>query len=298
VADGEPATSATGRAAAVFGVWGLVVAGLLAIAGVDAIDELIAVRWRWLGLAAVAAVSMTICRASALVAAIDRRVALGRMAMVRVAEQGVDVTVGQRRGRSLLAWHLARAGVPEADSAAGSRRLRTARWGGICVAAVAATAAALAAGASLSMPRDAEWLVLFGAFALVAELVLRPSGAPAVDRPDPADVPPRPSTLLMLGLASVAEIAAGAVVTVAVVAAMGGGATVAGVAALHVAVVAVTTVAPLRGTPGIAMVLFVAGLAALGMPLAPAIAASVALHVIYAWVPAASAAVLRRTRAL
>jgi len=270
------------------------VVGLVLVAGPgDVADAVATPGLRWLGLAVLMLVAAEVSRATGMVAALDRRLAVGWTVVARLSSLSAAVLGGRRAGRDDLIGHLERSGIARPDSRFGLRELRRTR----AVVGTLAGAAALWAGwrqeLDLTWPDHLAWLVLLGVVAGAVQLVTaRPGWTRAADD---GDRPARRSVdRSALALLTGGEAAARVVVVVAATAAMGPGAPVAGVAMTHFACSAWAGRGPAAGAPGTGSIVMAVGLATFGMPLAPAVAAALASRGLLVWAPVAAGLLVRR----
>jgi undecaprenyl-diphosphatase len=273
---------------------GLVAAvGLVLVAGPGALfDELSTPGYRWLGVAVLALVLAEISRASGLLAAIDRRLAVGRTTLAQVSAFSSAVLDSRQAGRDELTDHLEQAGVPRSE---GRRGLRYVRRTGLVCSAVALTLAAVAGRNELldvDLPDQATWLVLLAVVAAGAPLLgagrRHDAAAPPLERPD-RRAPGWP----VLALAGSGETTTRLVCALAAAAAMGGGAPLAGVAVVHLVSTGLESRGPVSGAPGLGEVVMAAGLVAFGMALAPAVAAALTIRALLVWAPVLVGRLLR-----
>ena len=270
------------------------VAGLVIVAGPAEVGAaLTSPGPRWLGLAVVALAAAEVSRAGGIVAALDRRLAIGRTVVARLSALSAAVLAGRRAGRDELVGYLERSGVPRADGRLG---LRTAHRARLVVGSLASAAALWAhwrQDVELSLPDHLAWLLLLGAAAGAVQVA---TGRPQWTRPtDDGDRPsPRSVDLAVLAVAATAEMLARVVVTVAATAAMGAGAPIAGVVLTHLVCNGLAGRGPSAGAPGTGEVVMTIGLAAFGAPLAPAVAAALASRALLVWVPVAVGLLVRR----
>ena len=262
------------------------VVGLVVAAGPgDLADELTAPGYRWLGVAAVAVVVAEISRASALLAAVDRRLAVGRTALAQLSAFGTAVLDRRQAGRDKLVDHLERAGVPRSEGRQGNRYVRRTGllWSGVALAASSIAGWGALAGAEV--PDGAARLALLGIAAALPPLIAAGRGR----RDEPAPPPDRPDRRAprwpVLALGGAGEATARLVCAMAAAAAMGGGAPLAGIAVAHLAVTLLESRGPVAGAPGVGEVVMTAGLVAFGMALAPAVAAALATRALLVWAP-------------
>ncbi len=264
------------------------IVGLALLAGPGALlDELADPAFRWLGVAIVALLFAEISRASALLAAIDRRLAIGRTALAQVSAFSLAVVDRRQAGREDLVDHLERAGVPRSE---GRQGIRYVRWTGlICsgVALVVALAAGWAARADVDVPDEVTWFVVLGIAAALPPLIASRRGhpddaAPPLERPER-----RAPRWSVLALGGVGEATARFACAAAAVAAVGGGAPLAGVAVAHLAATGLESRGPVAGAPGVGEVVMAALLTAFGVALAPAVAAALITRALLVWAPVA-----------
>ena len=277
-----------------------VVLGLLLVKSGTAVMETIEdVGWRWLGGAVVFAALARVAAAAAVLATVDRRIAVGRVLGVRAVQDAASLLRGGAGRRRAAERFLESAGVlPEAAA----RAVRRATAG---IAAGAAVVAVVALAMGLAQPALGDWqspadalrtvLIALGAACLVAAgQVLASSGDLAWRGwrlPRPATPPQR--WTVQIGWAALGTALEVAALACAVEAA-GGRAAVLAVAAGYATLRVLWTVLPPTALPGAAEAALVALLVALGVPLADACAAVLIARALTFWIPAALGAVTAR----
>ncbi|HWH33942.1 MAG TPA: phosphatase PAP2 family protein [Acidimicrobiales bacterium] len=266
---------------------------LIAVAGPTSVaGELAAPGFRWLGLAVLCSVVAPIAGASMLLAAIDRRLALGRTALVLLHERRREIFEGRRQGRVGVIDYLERAGVREAEATRGWARREVTRLAALVIAGLLATAAA-ASGVAFSVPSQLPVLVLLAAVVLAGEVVVRDRPWPWPPRQLACGIPSWSGTNLgVLLVAGGVELASRVIATVAVVEAMGGGASVVGAAAVAALAQVVAYVGPVARGPGLGMVALAAGFSVVGAPVDVAVTAAILSQVLLVWLPVAVARVV------
>jgi glycosyltransferase 2 family protein len=162
-------TPSWGRLAVALGALGLVLVATVAVAGPgDVADELAAVSPRWLGVAFVAWAIAALASTVALVAAVERRLAVGRIALVAAAAASASAGDGRPRADGVVVERLARAGVPRIEAERAIGRCRKASWIGWVVVAFAASVDAVDHQHSLVTPdRLGALVAMAGAATLV-----------------------------------------------------------------------------------------------------------------------------------
>ncbi|RBY84790.1 phosphatase PAP2 family protein [Blastococcus sp. TF02A-26] len=292
----RPAWPAPGRmaVAAVAAGCALVLGLLLVESGTAVLETIEDVGWRWLGGAVVFAALARVAAAAAVLATVDRRIAVGRVLGVRAVQDGASLLRGRAGRRRAAERFLESAGVlPEA--AARAVRRTTA---GTVAGAAAVVVGALAMG--LGRPGLGDWqapgdalraaLIALGAACLVAAgqvLAARGGGLPDRQGVRPLRLvdPPRrwAAQVAWAALATALEAAALA----CAVQAAGGRAAVLAVAAGYAGLRLLWTALPLTGLPGAAEAALLILLVALGVPFADACAAVLIARALTFWLPAA-----------
>jgi glycosyltransferase 2 family protein len=146
---------------------------LAAIAGPDeVVDEMAAVSPRWLGIAVVAWAVAALSATVGLVAAVERRLAVGRVAVVRAIAASTAFSAGRGAATEVTASHLARAGVPRAEAGRATMRTRSAAWAAWAAVTLAALVEAVDTDHTLIRPSHLGALVGVALAALVAHLLL------------------------------------------------------------------------------------------------------------------------------
>ncbi|MGY2003692.1 phosphatase PAP2 family protein [Blastococcus sp. SYSU DS1024] len=302
----DPARSAwprPGRAAvAAVAVGSAVVLGLLLIeSGTAFLDTLEGVGWRWLGGAVVLAGLARVAAAAAVLATVDRRIAVGRILGVRAVQDSASLLHGRAGRRRAAERLLESAGVLPDAAVRAVRRTVVGTVAGAAVVLITALALGLARPGlgHWQSPADAlrPALIALGAACLVAAgQVLAGQGGSARERllvRPPRLLAPPPRWAAQVGWAATATALEAAVLVCAVEAA-GGRAAVLAVAAGYAGLRLLWTALPLTGLPGAAEAALLALLVALGVPLADACAAVLITRALTFWFPAALGAVTAR----
>lgn len=157
------------RLATALGSLVLVLAASVTVAGPGEVgDALETVRIRWLGVALVAWAISSLSSTVALIAAVERRLAIGRTALVTANAAAVAASAGSRRSVRVIADQLAQAGVPDSVTSLAVTRARRAAWVSWVAVGVAALIDAIDADQTLVEPDD---LATFAALAVLAIMV-------------------------------------------------------------------------------------------------------------------------------
>lgn len=268
-------------------------AALVVIAGAGAVaDSWATLSPRWVGVAAIAAAVGGIAEAWALVAASGRRLAIGRTALVQLHAHARSVLLGSAAGDRVLVRYLSRSGVAFRRVLDATATLRRTRWLICALALVAGIVAAWEEEVGFDLaPRFAALAVVATAAAAMQWLLAGPRWfTPKPSRQRARQLEPMLVVGAGLGIATLAELAA----TVAVVSAFGTGPAVGVVVAIAVVTSMVGVFSSSRGAVGPGSTLMVVGLASAGMALAPAVAATLIVHLLRIWVPAAIGRLLAR----
>ncbi len=270
------------------------VGGLVALAGPGAVGrEITGAGYRWLGLAALALLVMELSRASGIIAAVHRRLAVGWTTLAHLSALSSATLDGRRIGRGELISYLGRAGVPEDEAGRGIglvRRAALATW----LAAIAMAAATIWwLDVPLAVPDHVNGLLLLAVVASAPLLATVPRRRPRPTHHDGGRWPLGDTDGPILALASGGATAAGALVTVAATAAVGGGVAVVGVIAVHLLVTGLADRSPIAGAPGVGEIVMAGGLMVLGLPVAPAVAAALTARLLLVWCPVVAGHLLR-----
>lgn len=270
------------------------VGGLVALAGPGAVGrEITSAGYRWLGLAALALMVMELSRASGIIAAIHRRLAVGWTTLAHLSALSSATLDGRRIGRGELISYLGRAGVPEDEAGPGLRLVRRAALATWLAAVVTAAAATWWLDVPLAVPDQVNVLLLLAVVASAPLLATVPHRRPRPTRHDGGRWSLGDTDGPILALASGGATAAGALVTVAATAAMGGGVAVVGVIAVHLLVTGLADRSPIAGAPGAGEIVMAGGLMVLGLPVAPAVAAALTARLLLVWCPVVAGHLLR-----
>ncbi|SEO83585.1 phosphatase PAP2 family protein [Trujillonella endophytica] len=302
----RPAWPRAGRAAVAAVAAGCaVVLGLLLVeSGTAVLDTLEDVGWRWLGGAAVLAGLARVAAAAAVLATVDRRIAVGRVLGIRAVQDSASLLHG-RAGRSRAAERfLESAGVLPDDAARAIRRTIAGALTGAAVVAVSALALGLARDGvgTWRAPADAlrpALIALGGACLVAAGQVLAGRGLPAREQARPRRrgrwrrLLLSPRWAVQVAWSAVATGLEAAALACAVEAA-GGRASVLAVAAGYAALRLIWTAVPLAGLPGAAEAALLVLLVALGVPITDACAAVLLARALTFWFPAAFGALTAR----
>ena len=291
-ADDETDRPAALRTAGVAAVAAVVGGALVVVAGPRAVVEgLTTLSMRWVGLAVIATAVGVVAAAWAFVGASDRRLAIGRTALVQLHALARSVLVGSGAGGRLMVRYLSRSGVRSGEVLDAMARLRQTKWLMCALAVIAGVVAAWEEKVRFDLPPRFAALVVVATAGVAFQWLLADRGQP---RPRPALRRGRRSTtprlLLGVGVATAAELAS----TVAVVSAFGPGPAVGVVVAVAAAVSMVGLFSSGRGAIGPGSALMVAGLAAAGMALPAAVAATLVVKVLQIWVPVGIGRLLAR----
>lgn len=281
--DDEPNHPPPLRALGVVALAVLVGGALVGVAGPGAVaDAAAGMSLRWVGVAIMATGVAAVAAAGVLVAAIGRRLAIGRTVLVQLHALARSVLAGTGAGGRVMVSYLSRSGVPAGEVLEGIARLRRWRW---LMGALALTAGILAAWEEeVRFHRTPKFaaLAVVAIVAAAGQCLLAERGRPAA-HPARYQGPPinTPMLLMGTGVVTAAELAS----TVAVVSAFGAGPAV-GV------VVVIALAASIAGGPGSA--LMVAGLATAGMPLPAAVASTLVAKLLQIWFPVVMGGLLAR----
>jgi glycosyltransferase 2 family protein len=271
-----PSWTRFGTAAAlVIGVAGV----LAALAGpADVVDQLVAVSPRWLGVATVAWAVAATSAAIVVVGAVERRLAIGRTAVVLAIAAAGALSAGRRMSTSLTAGLFAEAGVPAPETRVATKRARIAQWGAWAVVSVAAIVQAIDVDHELVRPRHLAAIAALGVVAILGHAIVS-SGRRRVAGGRPST---RASTAgwglpgwTPVAVAALVELVAAMVVGIAVVTAFS-----TPVASSYAAVVSLAAWGAVRAAPidravAVRSVVMTLGVAAAGASLAAAAAVGV-----------------------
>lgn len=279
------------RAVGVVVLAALVSGALVAVAGPQAVaDAWGAISMRWVGVAVLATGVAALAARWAFVASRDRRLAIGRTALVQMHALARSVLVGTGAGGRVMVRYLSRSGVPSGQSLDGIARLRRSRW---LMCALAMTAGVMAAWEEKVRfhlaPRFAALAIVAAAAAAFQWRLAerrRPASPPADRRARRLHAP---LILVGVGLATGAELAS----TVAVVSAFGPGPAV-GVVVVLAVLASVGPFGSRQGEVGPGSALLVAGLASSGMALPAAVAATLVAKLLQIWAPVVMGRLLAR----
>jgi hypothetical protein len=257
------------------------VAALVVIAGAgDVIDSLLDARARWLGVAIVAMSVAGLAGAASLAAAIDRRLAIGQAVAIRAVARGAALAAGRSGATAVTVDQLARSGVPPDDSAAAIARVRLASWIGWAAVTAVALVEAFDDGHGLVRPDHVAALATVAVVAAAGHVVLEllatrrsPDDAGGVPPPSHRDRPDPPGAQFLLPalVATLVEIAAGALGSIAAVTAFDAAVPASQVALVHLAGWALVHLLPVSA-PAARPAIIAIGLAASGAPLPVAVA--------------------------
>lgn len=283
-----------------------VVLGVLLVeSGTAVLETIESGGWRWLGGAVVFAALSRVAAAAAVLATVDRRIAVGRVLGLRAVQDGASLLHGRAGRRRAAEAFLESAGVLPDTAARAVRRLVAGALAGSAVVVVVALALGLAQPGlgDWEAPGDAlrPVLIALGAACLVASgQVLAGRDGPARERGrlrSPRLVTPPQRWAAQVGWAAAATALEAAALACAVQAA-GGRAAVLAVAAGYAGLRLLWTALPATGLPGAAEAALLALLVALGVPLADACAAVLIGRALTFWLPAVTGTVrARRGRA-
>ncbi len=245
--------------------------------------------WRWLGLAAVAVLAGRLAVAGGTLAVVDRRLALGRIVMAHAVATGAALLRGRPGSRAAGLQYLRRSGLSEREATEALGRVgRALRWAGVAVATVAVIVAAVrgSVGAWEIPSLPAVVVVAAGAGAVLiawGQIFGRVARPAAAIPPDAAAGSPQPRTR-SAALAAGAGLAAAAdgLAFAAVLDGVGADVPVLVVAALAILAPLLWSALPPAGGAGAVELLLLAGLVALGVPIATA-CAGVLLHRLLTW---------------
>jgi glycosyltransferase 2 family protein len=270
-----------GRVATAVGALGLVLAALVALAGPgDVVDELAAASPRWLGVAFVAWAIAALASTTSLVAAVERRLAVGRTAVVAAAAASAGASDGRRRADGIVVASLARSGVPPHEAERAIGRVRRAGWAGWAVVALAASVDALDHAHALVTPDHLALLVGLAAAATLVHLTLGAVGRHAQPGRRPGTAPGGVVGIGMAGwvpvfvAALVGSVAAVVSVLAAVTAVSADPVPISYAAVVGAAAWALVRAPGIDRAVSLRPVIVTAGLTASGAPLATAVAAA------------------------
>lgn len=274
------------RPAVVVAIAVATLAALISVAGPSDVADVVSTPgFRWLGLALLSVPFAAVLAAGALVAGIDRRLALGRTAAEVMVFQRRNTLDGRDAGRRSLVRGLEGAGVPASEAASALRRWTLARLAAALFGVVVFAAVAAANGASFSSDGDVGAVAGVFAAALVVELLVGHGTRIAAEADPGAPRPPARANPWMIAMTSIGEVGLGVLATTATVLAMGGGVAIATVCVVAASALTVARVAPVAGGPGTTAAFLVLGLVAAGMPVAVAAAAALLAQLAQLWVP-------------
>ena len=283
--------------------------GVPLLAGAPAVLESVEeYGWRWLGGAVAVAVLARAAMAPALMATVERRLALGRVFGASMVADGAALVHGRAGWRTAAVRFLQRAGVLPGPSEQAVDRFVTGSAAAAVVVAVATLALSMVEGAltdweppAALMPSVVLGLVAWACVLTGQQLARRRQPAPRpigdslaavrralADRGTMRD-PRRWGALLgwsALGIALEAATLACALHAV------GGGLPLLETASVYAVLHMLWTLVPVTGTPGAADVTLLLCLTGLGVPLAGACAGVVALRLLTFWLPAAAGSLL------
>lgn len=271
-----PPFRATRRGALIALAGVAVVVALVAAAGPwDTVARATSASWRWCGLAVLAGASVIVQGASLLTAVTQRRLALGRTALVRTLAIAAPVVLGAREA-TVFGRYLARAGVGDDERRAALGRRRRVQLASSAVLVALLTVAVLTRTPSADHAPAALVAALVSmAWLAAAEWHTRGAAIGWHDLPL--------SGWAVALTAGVLEGAGTATVLVAAEKAAGGRASLLTVALLGVAL---AVVAPLvAGGPGALDAGLVVALVAVGLALPTAVATTVIARAVTYWVP-------------
>lgn len=291
--DDAPAVTGGRRSAALVASTVGAVIALVAIAGPGPIlGAFEGDAWRWLGAATLATLGMALASAVTLLAAIDRRLAVGRTALLCLDEARRGLLGGPERGRHLVIRQLERAGVPIGEAVAGvSRRRRVQR-----VVVLLSLVIAVPAFATTDPELRVDWShVAMAAIAVAAAAIAIAASCPAAPGwPSERDASQAESSPTSMWAAAAVQVAAGIACTAAVVEAVSGSPAVAGIAVVQLVAASVPLIVAVPVGAGASTGVLAAGLGILGLRPEAAIAAAIATSAVQVWAPSLIAGMVPR----
>ncbi|WP_369131194.1 phosphatase PAP2 family protein [Modestobacter roseus] len=302
---GAVRTGPWARAAAVASA-GVVFSGLTVVAGGAGILESVERGgWRWLGGALLFAVLGRAALAAATLAAVERRIALGRAFGATTSTDCAGVLRGRPGGRRVAARFLERAGVLPAAAERATVRTAAASTAAAGLVAVVAVVLGLVEGrlGGWRTPASPLPLLLVGAAGLLLVLAVRAltrrgadgQAGPAQHQPSWSAARPRSGDAVRWGALlgwSTLGIALEAAALAAALHAVGGHLPLLATTAVYALIRLAWTVVPVLALPGAGEVLLLLALTALGAPLAGACAGVLVFRLLVFWVPVAVGALV------
>jgi undecaprenyl-diphosphatase len=305
----DPETPALGRVgagpvAAVVSAAALLLIGLPAVSGAAGVVQAVELNgWRWLGAAFALAVVARAATAAATVAAVDRRLAVGRTYGAHLVADGATLLRGRAGSRTAASRYLERAGVRSGTAGQALDRTAAAETVAAALAAAAALVLAMLEGRLRYMQVPASplpvaavavgaFLLWLGGHALAGRHWPSPAAGPSRGRPTAAGLAAR-QAVAVVGYGALAVTLDGAALGAALHA-VGGQTPLLATASAYAFLRLLWAVLPVIGAPGLADGALVLGLTAFGAPLASAAAGALLFRLLTYWGPAALGVLIAR----